>query len=80
MTGRLAEGARVRLKSCVQSDFRKRAIPAGSLGVIVEAYQDPPAYAVDFEIPNADLVGCVEYENVVVRPDELELLSPPTVD
>jgi hypothetical protein len=60
----------------VQSEFgRKRTMPAGSEGTVVECYTDPvEGYAVDIMIPDDSLVGGFDYENVILFPDQFEVV------
>jgi hypothetical protein len=60
----------------VQSDFgRDRIMPVGSEGTVVECYTDPvEGYAVDIMIPDDSLVGGFDYENVILLPDQFEVV------
>ena len=46
-----------RTRSYVESEFRDRRIPAGTEGTVVEIYQNPEGYAIDFAIPCASMGG-----------------------
>ncbi|MFQ6043635.1 MAG: hypothetical protein ACE5PV_22505 [Candidatus Poribacteria bacterium] len=58
----------------IKSEFRNKTIKKGTRGVIVECYSKPiEGYAVDLSIPNEDLVGGYEYENVILFPHQFVL-------
>jgi hypothetical protein len=59
----------------VQSEFTNRSIARGTLGAIVECYQNPECYAVDLAIPDAALAGGFAYENVVLFPGQFKVVS-----
>ncbi|MBW4514945.1 MAG: hypothetical protein KME11_06940 [Timaviella obliquedivisa GSE-PSE-MK23-08B] len=56
----------------IQSEFTSRIIASGTLGAIVECYQNPECYAVDLAIPDDSLVGGFAYENVILFPSQFE--------
>jgi AbrB-like transcriptional regulator len=66
---------KVRTSVGVQADFCERDIPKGTVGTIVECYEDPEGYAVDLAIPDQKLVGGFDYENVILEPNQFELIS-----
>jgi hypothetical protein len=54
----------------------RETIPAGTVGVVVEAYGEPEeAYAVDTAIPDIRLAGGYEYDNVLLKPDQFIVVS-----
>ena len=59
----------------VESGFRDRIIPKGTFGVIIECYENPEGYAVDLAIPDPSLVGDFNYENVILEPDQFEVVE-----
>jgi hypothetical protein len=59
----------------VLADFSDRIIPAGTEGVIIEAYENPEGYAVDLAIEDDTLVGGYDYENVVLKPDQFDVVD-----
>ena len=59
----------------VRSEFSNRIIPRGTIGTVVECYEDPEGYAVDLGIPDESLVGGFSYENVILMPDRFEVVS-----
>lgn len=69
------ENAKIRLTEDVSSEFRDRMIPAGVMGVVVECYKNPEMYAVDLAIPNEELVGGFEYENILLTPTQFEIVE-----
>ncbi|UBF27784.1 DUF4926 domain-containing protein [Kovacikia minuta CCNUW1] len=62
----------------IRVDFGSRIIPKGTLGTVVECYQQPEGYAVDLAIPDERLVGNFEYENVTLNPEQFAVLSQNT--
>ncbi len=65
---------RIKLLVDINSEFRKKNVKKGTKGVIVECYSQPiEGYAVDLSIPNEDLVGGYEYENVILFPHQFAL-------
>ena len=60
----------------VNSDFGDRLIPKGTMGAIVECYEQPlEGYAVDLAIPDERWVSGFDYENVILYPDQFEVVS-----
>jgi AbrB-like transcriptional regulator len=59
----------------IQADFSERDIPKGTVGTIVECYEEPEGYAVDLAIPDKKFVGGFTYENVVLEPNQFEVIS-----
>jgi RNA-splicing ligase RtcB len=59
----------------IQSEFTDRSIAPGTVGAIVECYQNPECYAVDLAIPDASLAGGFAYENVVLFPVQFQVVS-----
>ena len=59
----------------IECDFSDRVIAAGTPGAVIEAYENPEGYAVDFEIPDKQVVGGYIYENVVISPEQFSLMS-----
>ena len=70
-----AENDRIRLLVDVNSEARERVIPRGAEGVIVESYDDPEEYAVDFAVHDPNVVGERTWENVILYPDQFEVVS-----
>jgi hypothetical protein len=64
------------IRTVVDLDFRKRTIPAGTEGSIVEVYDDPEGYAIDLAIPCPELVGDYAYENMTLTPDQFVVTRP----
>jgi AbrB-like transcriptional regulator len=65
----------VKTSVSVQADFSERHIPKGTVGTIVECYENPEGYAVDLAIPDQKLVGDFDYENVILEPNQFEVIS-----
>ncbi|MDB9510531.1 hypothetical protein PN499_04980 [Kamptonema animale CS-326] len=53
------------------SDF---LIPKGTVGGIVECYENPEVYAVDLAIPNEKFVGGFAYINIILEPEQFEVI------
>ncbi len=62
------------------SDNDNRVIPKGTLGTVVECYENPEGYAVDIAIPDERLVGGFFYTNVILSPDKFEVVSTATAN
>ena len=58
----------------VQAGFSERNIPKGTVGTIVECYKNPEGYAVDLALPDEKLVGGFAYENVILEPNQFEVI------
>ena len=56
-------------------DNDNRVISKGALGTVVECYEKPEGYAVDIAIPDERLVGGFFYTNVILSPDQFEVVS-----
>jgi len=67
--------AQIRTLGEVEADFQNRVIPKGTLGTVVECYENPEGYAVDLVMPNKSLVGGFEYENVILSPDQFAVVD-----
>ena len=70
-----AENDRIRLLVDVSSEARDRVIPHGTEGVIVESYDDPEEYAVDFPVHDPNVVGEKTWENVIIYPDQFDVVG-----
>jgi hypothetical protein len=72
----------------IQADFsthetsRKEncIISKGTLGIVVECYENPEGYTVDIAIPNERLVGGFCDTNVILSPDQFEVESTVTAN
>lgn len=62
------------------SDKDNSVIPKGTLGTVVECYENPEGYAVDIAIPDERLVGGFFYTNVILSPDQFEVVSTATAN
>jgi AbrB-like transcriptional regulator len=67
--------SKVRISVSVPADFSERVIPKGTVGTIVECYENPEGYAVDLAIPDNKLVGDFDYENVILKSNQFEVIS-----
>lgn len=60
----------------VSADFSDEPLPAGTVGTVVEVFHKPiEGYAIDLGIPSDDLVGRLRFENVILRPEQFEVLD-----
>jgi hypothetical protein len=67
---------RVRLLVDVASEYRDQVLARGTEGTVVETFQQPrEGYAVDFAIPDSRLAGGHRYENVMLAPDQFEVVA-----
>ena len=67
---------RIRLLVDIRSEFRDRIIPRGTEGGIVESYEQPvEGYAADFPVHDPTVVGDTTWENVILYPDQFEVVS-----
>jgi len=67
---------RVRLLVDVSSEIRDRVLPQGAEGTVVETFEQPrEGYAVDFPVPDSRLVGGHAWENVMLTPDQFEVVA-----
>lgn len=66
---------KIKILMDVPGDFSARIILKDTVGTIVECYENPEGYAIEFAIPNSRLVGGFEYENVVLNPQKFIVLS-----
>ncbi|GEM_PF-1067466 len=57
----------IQLVTDIPSDFSARLLPKGTMGTVVECYQQPECYAVDLAIPAPNMVGEFGYENVLLN-------------
>jgi len=66
---------KIKTLTSIHSDFNSTVFPENTEGVIVECYENPEGYAVDIALPNIDLVGGLEYTNVIVMPEQFQVVS-----
>jgi hypothetical protein len=72
------EGDLVRLLVDVDGYLSKRVIPGGTDGVVVEAYSEPQeGYAVDVMTSDLWSPEGLEFDNIILRPDQFELVPHP---
>ena len=64
----------IKTLKAVQAEFRDRIIPAGTEGTVVECYDNPEGYAVDLAIPDSRQVGGFMYENVILTPEQFDVI------
>ena len=66
---------RVVLLVDVPCDFSDGMIPKGTQGIVVERYESPKeGYAVDLEVTDDTLTEGFRYENVVLLPEQFEII------
>ena len=69
----------IQLIDTIKSDFSDRSIPSGTIGTIVECYEQPEeGYAVDLAIPDPQSITGFDYENVVLTPKQFIVLESST--
>jgi hypothetical protein len=61
----------------LQAEDSDGTIPLGSYGRIIEKYDTPEGYAVDLVVSRPELVGGYSFENVILTPDQFEVV--PTI-
>jgi hypothetical protein len=59
----------------VTADFSDLIIPKGTIGAVVECYENPEGYAIDLMIPNPELIGGFIYENVILSPEQFIVIT-----
>lgn len=57
------------------ADFSDLIIPKGTIGAVVECYENPEGYAIDLMIPNPQIVGGFTYENLILSPEQFMVIS-----
>ncbi len=63
----------------VYTNSGKRMIPKGTQGTIVECHENPEGYAIDLAIPDDRWIGGFDYENIILTPEQFELMISPVV-
>ena len=66
---------RVKTLTDVKSEFRNRIISKGTLGIIIECYENPEGYAIDLAMPDPSLVGGSDYESVILEPNQFVVMK-----
>ncbi|MGB7412826.1 MAG: hypothetical protein WA902_01325 [Thermosynechococcaceae cyanobacterium] len=64
----------------IQGEFTHRMIPQGTLGIILESYQNPESYAIDLALPDNTLPSGFAYENVVLFSHQFKVVGAVTRD
>lgn len=60
----------------IKANFGKLLIPKGTIGTVVECYEEPQeGYAVDLAIPDDRWVGGFDYENVILFPEQFVVVN-----
>jgi hypothetical protein len=68
--------AAIRTTVAVTSGFTDERFPPGTYGTVVEHYAEPEeGYAVDLAIPAGQPGAGYRYDNVILRPDEFEVVE-----
>ncbi|HEY9704437.1 MAG TPA: hypothetical protein V6C58_18455 [Allocoleopsis sp.] len=66
----------------INAEFSDLIIPKGTIGAVVECYENPEGYAIDLMIPNPQIIGGFTYENVILSPEQFIVItsqnSPPS--
>lgn len=53
----------------------EKTLPHGTVGTVVECYENPEGYAVDLATPDTGLVGGFSYNNVILYPEQFEVVD-----
>ncbi len=72
---KIIANSKVQILEDVQSDFSESLIPAGTVGTVVEYYENPEGYAIDLAIPDENMAGGFTYENVILTPEQFIVIS-----
>jgi hypothetical protein len=59
----------------ITADFSDLIIIKGTVGAVVECYENPEAYAIDLAISNPKLIGGFSYENVILAPEQFIVIT-----
>jgi hypothetical protein len=59
----------------ITADFSDLIIVKGTIGAVVECYENPEGYAVDLAIPNPQIIGGFTYENVILSPEQFIVIT-----
>lgn len=59
----------------IWAEFSDQIIVKGTIGAIVECYENPEGYSVDLSIPNPEIIGGFTYENVILYPEQFMVIS-----
>ncbi|MEB3884406.1 DUF4926 domain-containing protein [Lyngbya sp. CCY1209] len=67
---------RIQTLSEIQAHFGRRIVPPGTVGTVVECYEHPrESYSVDLTLPNSTQEGGVEYENLILNPEQFKVMG-----
>jgi hypothetical protein len=61
--------------NAITADFSDLVIVKGTIGAVVECYENPEGYAVDLAIPNPQIIGGFTYENVILSPEQFIVIT-----
>lgn len=59
----------------ISAEFSELIIPKGTIGAVVECYNNPEGYAVDLMIINPEIIGGFTYENVILSPEQFIVIT-----
>lgn len=58
------------------SSPQDRLVPRGTRGTVVECYEKPcEGYAVDVEFPDETLPSGYDFDNIILRPEQFDVLD-----
>ena len=59
----------------ISAEFSDLIIPKGTIGAVIECYDNPEGYAVDLMIPSPEIIGGFTYENVILSPEQFMVIT-----
>lgn len=60
----------------IEIKFSRRLIPEGTVGTVQECYERPKeGYSVDLTIPDISVPGGLDYENVILYPEQFTVIK-----
>ncbi|MGC9527769.1 MAG: DUF4926 domain-containing protein [Limnospira sp.] len=67
---------RIQTLSEIKAHFGRRIVPSGTVGTVVECYEHPQeSYSVDLTLPSSTQEGGMEYENLILSPDQFKVMG-----
>jgi hypothetical protein len=64
------------IKTSVDVYNHQIKIPQGTLGAIIECYDNPEGYAVDLAIPDQKMVTGFSYHHLILTPEQFTVITP----
>lgn len=67
---------RIKTVMAIEIKFSRRLIPEGTVGTVQECYEYPKeSYSVDLTIPDTTVPGGLDYENVILYPEQFMIVE-----